>query len=239
MPPAIASGMPASFSVSSVMTPSVPFGADDQPREVVTGRRFLGAPRRGHHLAVRHHHLERQHVVLHGAVAHRVGARAARRRHAAERGVGAGVDREEHALVAQMFVERLAGDARLDHAVEILGVHGEHPVHVAEIDRHAALRRVDVTLERGAGPNGMTGTRCAAQMRTISCTSAVDCGKTTASGGWFSIQVMVLPCCSRTACEVTSRLPKCRGQRVDRQLDGLGVASLRRRSSADIAMATG
>jgi len=39
------------------------------------------------------------------------------------------------------------------------------------------------------------------------CTSSVDCGNTTASGGWFSIQVTVLPCCWRTACDVTSRLP--------------------------------
>src|SRR5262245_39037563 len=57
-------------------------------------------------------------------------------------------------------------------------------------------------------PNGITGTRWAAQMRTVSCTSSVLCGNTTASGGWFSIQVVVLPCCSRTACEVTRRLPK-------------------------------
>ena len=39
-------------------------------------------------------------------------------------------------------------------------------------------------------PNGMTGTRCSAQMRTISCTSSVDCGNTTASGGWLSSQVV-------------------------------------------------
>ncbi len=57
-------------------------------------------------------------------------------------------------------------------------------------------------------PKGMTGTLCFAQMRTTCCTSAVDCGNTTASGGWFGIQVSVWPCCSRTACEVTSRLPK-------------------------------
>ena len=56
-------------------------------------------------------------------------------------------------------------------------------------------------------PNAITGTLCLAQMRTVCCTSAVDCGNTTASGGWFSIQVSVLPCCSRTACEVTTRLP--------------------------------
>ena len=126
------------------------FRADHQPREIVAGRRLLGAPRGGHQLAVGHHHLQRQHIVLHGAVAHRIGARAARRRHAAERGVGAGIDGKEQALVAQVLVERLAGDAGLDHAIEILGVHGQHLVHVAEIDRYAAERRVDVALERGA-----------------------------------------------------------------------------------------
>src|ERR1019366_4815812 len=56
-------------------------------------------------------------------------------------------------------------------------------------------------------PNGMTGTPFAAQMRTICCTSCVVCGYTTASGGWLGTQVSVLPCCSRTACEVTTRLP--------------------------------
>src|SRR5215831_19806347 len=56
-------------------------------------------------------------------------------------------------------------------------------------------------------PKGMTGTRSLAQMRTMSCTSPVACGKTTASGGSLAIQVVVLACCSRTACEVTTRLP--------------------------------
>src|SRR5262249_16668289 len=56
-------------------------------------------------------------------------------------------------------------------------------------------------------PKAITGTRSRAQMRTMSCTSAVLCGNTTASGGWFSIQVVVLACCSRTACEVTRGLP--------------------------------
>src|SRR5580700_8909049 len=58
-------------------------------------------------------------------------------------------------------------------------------------------------------PNGITGTRAAAHNRTTHCTSSVVCGNTTASGGWFAIQVTVLPCCSRTAWEVTRRLPNC------------------------------
>ena len=100
-------------------------------------------------LAVGEHRLERQHIVLHGAVAHRVGAGRARRRHAAERSIGARIDREEQALVAQIFVELLAGHARLDHAVEIAGMNVEHAVHVLEIDGDAAERRVEVAFERG------------------------------------------------------------------------------------------
>jgi hypothetical protein len=57
-------------------------------------------------------------------------------------------------------------------------------------------------------PNAITGTRWLAQMRTVCCTSAADWGKTTASGGSLAIHVVVLACCSRTAAEVTSRLPK-------------------------------
>jgi hypothetical protein len=56
-------------------------------------------------------------------------------------------------------------------------------------------------------PKGMTGTRRSAQIRTTSCTSSLACGKTTASGGSLAIQVVVLACCSRTACDVTTRLP--------------------------------
>ena len=107
-----------------------------------------------HHLAVGEHGFERQHVVLHGAVAHRIGARGARRRHAAERGVGAGIDRKKQAAVAQMLVERLARHAGLDDAIEVLGVHREHAVHVAEVEADAAAWRVDLAFQRGAGAEG-------------------------------------------------------------------------------------
>ena len=50
-----------------------------------------------------------------------------------------------------MLVERLARDAGLDHAIEILGMHGQHAGHVAEVDRDAAERRVDVAFQRRAG----------------------------------------------------------------------------------------
>ena len=50
-----------------------------------------------------------------------------------------------------MLVQRLARDAGLDHAVEILGVDFQHLVHVAKVDANAAGRRVDLALQRGAG----------------------------------------------------------------------------------------
>jgi hypothetical protein len=54
-------------------------------------------------------------------------------------------------------------------------------------------------------PKGTIGTRCAAQIRTISCTSSVERGKITASGACVFIHVVVCPCCSRSACPVSTR----------------------------------
>ena len=87
------------------------FRPDEQPREIVARRGFPRTARGVDHLAVREDRFEREHVVLHGAVAHGIGAGATRRRHAAERSVGAGIDRKEQALIAQMLVELLARDA--------------------------------------------------------------------------------------------------------------------------------
>ncbi len=50
-----------------------------------------------------------------------------------------------------MLVERLAGDPGLDDTIQILRVHGEDSVHVAQVDRNPAERRIDVSLERRAG----------------------------------------------------------------------------------------
>jgi hypothetical protein len=67
-------------------------------------------------------HGQAEHVLAHRAVAHRVGAAGARGRHAAEAGVGARVDREEQALVADLAVELLARDAGLHGDRQVLGV---------------------------------------------------------------------------------------------------------------------
>ena len=55
-------------------------------------------------------------------------------------------------VIAQGRVELLAGDAGLDHAVQVLGMDGQDPVHAGEVDGDAALQRCHVALERGAGP---------------------------------------------------------------------------------------
>ena len=56
-------------------------------------------------------------------------------------------------------------------------------------------------------PKGITGTPCSPQMRTISTTSSVVSGNTTASGGWLTSQVVVWPCWRRTASESAKRSP--------------------------------
>ena len=142
--------MPESLSVDLDDDAERAFGADEHMGEIVAGRGLL-RPRAGaQERSVGDDHAERQHDVLHRAVAHRVGARGAGRGHAAERSVGARIDREEEPAVAQVLVELLAGDAGLDDAIEIVGVDGENIVHAREVERDAAMGRVDMALERRA-----------------------------------------------------------------------------------------
>ncbi len=127
-----------------------PFGADEHMGEIVAGGGLL-RPRAGaQKRSVGVDHAERQHDVLHRAVTHRIGARGAGRGHAAKRRVSARIDRKEEPAVAQVLVELLAGDAGLDDAIEVVGVDGENIVHAREIERNAAVRRVDMALERRA-----------------------------------------------------------------------------------------
>ena len=84
--------------------------ADEQVGEVVAGRRFAHAPAGADHAAVGESHRQAEHLLADGAVAHRVGAAGAGRAHAADGAVGgAGIDREEQALVAQVGVEHADG----------------------------------------------------------------------------------------------------------------------------------
>ncbi len=125
-------------------------GADVEPGEVVAGARFARAAAGADDPAVGRDDGEPEHVLAHRAVANGVGARRARRGHAADRRVGAGIDREEQARALELGVELLAQHARLHAAVEVLGVDLEHAVHLRQVDAHAAVERGDVALERRA-----------------------------------------------------------------------------------------
>ena len=129
--------------------------ANHQAREIVAGGRLACALRGLDDGAVGHDGGYIEHVVAHGAVAHRRGARGARGGHAADGGLlRAGVDGEEQAQVAQVVVELLPRYAGLHHAVEIALVDGKHPVHAREVERDAAQGRVDVAFQRRACAEG-------------------------------------------------------------------------------------
>src|SRR5262249_34920566 len=55
---------------------------------------------------------------------------------------------EEYPVVAEEGVELLARHSGFDHAVEIFGMNGQHPVHIAKIDGNAPERRIDLAFER-------------------------------------------------------------------------------------------
>ena len=130
------------------------FRSDKQPGQVVAGRRFAGPPRCANYPAVGEHDCERQDVFPHRPVSHRVGPRGTRRRHPAQRCIGTGIDREKQAGVAQMLIELLAGDTRLDGGVEIFGVDPQDVVHLRQVDAYAARQRRDVPLQRGPRAEG-------------------------------------------------------------------------------------
>ena len=146
-----------------------PFRADEKPSEIIASRRFLRAARGVDDFALRGDDFKRQHVVLHRAVAYRIGARGARRDHAADGGVGARVDGEEQSRVAQVLVQRLAGDAGLDHAIEILRMDRDNSVHLREVDADAAKGRVDMALQGCARAEGD-------YRDAMCCTEFDDCG---------------------------------------------------------------
>lgn len=126
------------------------FGAAEQLREAVAGGRLAGAPGGADHLAVGPHHRERQHVVAHRAVADGVGARGRGGHHAADRRVGAGIDREEEAGAGQLAVEVLARDAGRHRGRQVLGADRQHAVHSGQVDADSAPHRQQVALDRGA-----------------------------------------------------------------------------------------
>ena len=92
--------------------PERPLRAHEQVGEVVAGRTLARGTADPQHPAVGEHHRHPQHVRAHRAVADRGGAGGAGRRHAPERGVRAGIHREEQALPARGARSAGAGERR-------------------------------------------------------------------------------------------------------------------------------
>src|SRR5262252_7013054 len=76
---------------------------------------------------------------------------------------------------------------------------------------------------------------CIAQTRTASTTFYAVCGKITASGGSLAYHVVVLPCCWRTASDVTRRLPNVAASELS--VVATAFASGRARPRADVLAA--
>ena len=67
---------------------------------------------------------------------------------------GAGIDREEQALVAQVLVELVARDAGLHAAVHVGLAYLDDAGHARQVERDAAAHRRHVAFQRGAGAPG-------------------------------------------------------------------------------------
>ena len=127
------------------------FRSDEQPREVVAGRRFA-RPRAGtNDLAAGQDHRQPEHVVAHGAVAHGGRAGGARGGHAANRRVGARIDREHQARVSERLAELQSRDAGFNRRVQVLGADAQDAIELAQVDRDAAFHGVHVAFERRPG----------------------------------------------------------------------------------------
>ena len=128
-----------------------PLGADEQARQVVAGRGLRRAAPRPDDRPVREHRLEREHVGAHLPVADRRRPGRVRRGHAAERRVGARIDREEEPVLPRRPFELRPRHPRLDGRGQVAGRDLDDPVHAREVEADAAARRNHVAFEARAG----------------------------------------------------------------------------------------
>ena len=109
-------------------------GADEQPGEVVPRAR-LARPRTGlDDAAVGQHHGEAQHILAHGSIAHRRGSRGPRGSHAADRRVGARIDKECEPGVLECLGQLHAAYACFDRRVHVLDAHAHNAVHLPHVE---------------------------------------------------------------------------------------------------------
>ena len=107
------------------------FRTDVEPCQVVSRRRLAGTPAGPHDPSVGQNHGQTQDVFAHRAVAHRIRATRSRGGHATQRRVGAGIDRKEKPGIAEIGVQLLARDTRLNAAVQVFAIHLQDRIHLA------------------------------------------------------------------------------------------------------------
>jgi len=114
------------------------FGADEEAGEVVAGGGLAGASAGLDDASAGECDGHAQDVFADRAVTHGCRAGGSCGGHAAERGIGAGIDREHQAMLFEFAVELHARDASFDAAVEVVGVDFQDAVHARHVERDAA-----------------------------------------------------------------------------------------------------
>jgi hypothetical protein len=100
---------------------------------------------------------EAEDVFAHGAVFDGCGSGGARGGHAAEGGVGAGVDEEGEAGVFERLWQLLAGDAGFDGGVHVVDADAEDAVHLAHVEEMPPRRAWTWPSSEVPAPKGTTG----------------------------------------------------------------------------------
>ncbi len=234
-PAATSSGWPCSRRVSSVMMPSVPSGPDHQRGQVIARAGFRGARSGADDAPVGQHHFQRQHVLAHRAIAHGGRAAGARRGHAAQRRIRAGIDGEHQPGRAQFGIQRLARDAGLHDGQHVARPHVQHLVHPRQVQRDAARARPARALPARCPPPSRSpgcGGRCrCAGPRTHRPWSAATPPRRAAGRGERS---RIPACWSRSDWLVDSRVPSTSRSSV-RAASEMGMAGSFLRSRRTLA----
>lgn len=170
------SGYPPPSSISAK-------SAKEKPCEIVTCCGFARALTGADDPSIREYHLQAEHVFAHGAITNGHRARTARRSHAAQRCIRTRVNRKKRPLPCNCAFNCLRvtpGSTRQSRSLTLTSItrfmlprSTQTPPKTAAI-----LPSRDVPT-----PYGINGVPEAAHRRTISTTSSLDRGNTTASGG--------------------------------------------------------
>jgi hypothetical protein len=133
-----------------------PLRADEQADQIVAARAFQGIAAQVQDFAGGQHNIQLEHIVASQAIFHRAHATGAIRYHSAKRGHvrAARRRREKEALRAQLSVQLVIHDARLDAHLQILRAHLQNAIPFVHGEDDAATGGDGVALQAGAAAPG-------------------------------------------------------------------------------------